>query len=169
MRAAWTVTLSQVINLSGQTVHGNQIVFGGPVNVTGGFFQPGMTVLGGVTQVQGNYYEGGQPGGGQAADPGRQALAQVFTAFTVRAQALPDDDQAVALPLLQQARVQAEKIQTGDDNRPRGNLEKRLQTLATLAPDFGRAAVATLSFPWEGVAPSIRETAGKLAEATADQ
>jgi hypothetical protein len=172
---AWTA-----FNQRGQTVQGSQTniagdahgtVFSGnfpgsvevgkneTLNMQGGFYQPEWNVRGDVMQAQRDIVIGSR----DINQGGDEALVLVFTNLMGRIKLLPADDQAVIKPIAEQARVQAEKIQQGDNNAETQNaLEKRLKSLFAMTPDLGEEVIDILASSSTGIANVIQKIAKRV-------
>jgi hypothetical protein len=168
------------INQAGQTIHGSQTNIAGDANapvlsgtfhspveigrqetvhVQGGFYQPNMQVRGSVYQATGDMLIG--------AERPAEALATLFADLLKRIEQLPAEDRDEVAKIAHGARVQAEKLQNGDESSAtQSAFEKRLKTLKTMAGDIGDLVIATLANPAAGVAMVIQKIAKKVQEET---
>jgi hypothetical protein len=125
--------------------------FGDNANVPG-------TVVGG--DVSGSIYSGTASG---QVNQGGAALAKVFADAMQKLQAMSEDDQIAATPIVKLAKAQAEKIQQGDTSpEAESGLEKRLKQLIGVAPDIAEVVLASLVNPAAGIVAAISKVAKRV-------
>jgi hypothetical protein len=110
-----------------------------------------------------NQGSGSQTIAGRDVNQGGAELAKVFAEAMRRVQAMPDDDQEIATPIIRQAQAQAEKLQQGDTSpETESALERRLKQLMGVAPDIAEVVLASLANPAAGVVAAIRKVAQRV-------
>jgi hypothetical protein len=109
----------------------------------------------------GNYYEGGTAGGGIT----QEEVEALFTAWAQRVEASPavaPQVKTVVKEQLDEVKAEVVKGEKTDEK----TLDRRLRTLAVMAPDIFEVAVDTFINPAKGFATIIRKVAERARQAS---
>jgi hypothetical protein len=99
-------------------------------------------IVGGTVQVSSTEYRAP----GDRYSRGEAELARTFAEALRQAQELSPEDRELVTPVIKQAQEHAEKLQQGDTSpETQTALEKRLKSLAVIAPDIAEYILASLA------------------------
>lgn len=148
-------SMSLEISSSGE----NQKPLKETANIQSIFHQPNWKVQGDVFQAQHDVVLGSR----DINPKSNTALVQVFANVMEHINLLPSEEQVLIMRIVEEAGIQADKIQQGDNNPKIQNaLEKHLKSLLTMIPDIGEVAITTLASPSTDIASEIQNIAKRV-------